>query len=287
MNHRRRLVAVSVNTLVFALLLAGCAGDESGAGSATGGSAATTDSGGATGSGGAATGGVSTGGVATGGVSTGGVATGGVSTGGVATGGVSTGTGGIQSGSGGEASCDNVTPCGGDVVGTWNATSSCLKVTGELDLVPFGVGCTSAPVTGSLQVSGTWTANSDGTYSDNTSTSGEEQFTLTPDCLNVSGTTTTCERISGALGSIGYSAVTCTDAGSGGCDCSATVEQTGGIGVVSMSLSSSGTYTTADNVITTSDETQYSYCVSGNTMTMSLPNTKKGTVTGTVVFQKQ
>src|SRR3954447_23352750 len=73
------------------------------------------------------------------------------------------GTGGTSVNGGAEASCSNGTPCGGDVVGTWTVNSSCLKVTGTLDLMSFGAGCPTAPVTGSFHVTGTFTANSDGT----------------------------------------------------------------------------------------------------------------------------
>lgn len=115
------------------------------------------------------------------------------------------------SSSGPPATCSsNVAACGGSVVGTWTATSSCLSVSGQVDMTQFGLGCTSAPVTGSLQVTGTWTANSDGTYSDNTTTSGSEQLMLPASCLLISGTTTTCDDISGPLQAAGYASVTCT-----------------------------------------------------------------------------
>ena len=263
-NHRLRLGALA---LASAWLLAGCADyDESDGDSATGGSAGL---GGATDVGGSAGQTGDSGG-------TGGAATGG--TGGAATG----GTGG------GEASCTNVTACGGDVVGTWNVTSSCLTVTGEVDVMGFGLGCTSAPVTGSLQVSGTWTANGDGTYSDETNTSGNETLDLPASCLNVSGTTTTCDRISGPLMALGYAAVECLDATSGGCTCAATVQQTGGIGLVVTYAPASGNYTASGNVITTaSGDLQYSYCVSGSALTMTPQSESPKTTTGTVVLQKQ
>ena len=41
-----------------------------------------------------------------------------------------------------------------------------------MDVVLASLGCTTVPVTGSLHVTGTWTANSDGTYTDNTVTTG-------------------------------------------------------------------------------------------------------------------
>ena len=59
------------------------------------------------------------------------------------------------------------------------------------------------------------------------------------------------------------------------------------MGLISMFPSTSGTYTTADNVLTiTADEVEYSYCVSGNTMSMTPQSTgSSGTLTGTVELQ--
>ena len=198
------------------------------------------------------------------------------------------GTGGVPgsggSGGTGGSSCSNVSPCGGDIVGTWTVTSSCLKVTGQVDMSLLSSGCASAPVTGYLQVSGTWTANANGTYSDNTTTSGNEQLTLPASCLNVSGTTTTCDRLGSVLQAFGYYDVSCS--GSGGCTCPVLVKQTGGVGLVSTDPQTSGTYTTSGNVVTTDSTMKYSYCVSGNKMTWT-PQSTSPTTTGTVVFQKQ
>jgi hypothetical protein len=266
-------------------------GGSSGSGGtvATGGSSGsggTVGTGGSSGSGGTvATGGSSGSGgtVATGRSSGSGgtVATGGSSgTGGTVSTGGSSGTGG------GGASCSNVLPCGGDIVGKWTVTSSCLTVTGQTDMSLLGLGCSSALVTGSLDVTGTWTAKSNGTYSDNTTTSGTEQLTLPASCLNVSGTTVACAQISEVLQVFGYDLVTCTAATSGGCKCPATVKQTGGIGLVSYDPQTSGDYKTSGNLITTDGNTQYSYCVSGDKMTWT-PQSTSPTTTGTVVFQKQ
>jgi len=202
---------------------------------------------------------------------------------------ISSGGGGAGGNSGaGGASCSDVTPCGGDVVGTWTVTSSCLKVTGELDLGLVGAGCPSAPVTGSLQVTGTWTANADGTYSDNTTTSGEEQFTLAPSCLVISSAPVTCDGAANLLKSLGYFSLTCRDVAGGGCTCSGTVQQTGAIGLVSPAPSTNGSYTTSGNEVTISGDsgdTKYSYCVSARTVTMT-PESTSPTMTGTIVLQK-
>ena len=192
-------------------------------------------------------------------------------------------------GAGGGSTCTataNVSPCGGDVVGTWNVTSSCLAVTGNLDMSGFGIGCASAPITGSLKVTGTWTAKSDGTYSDSLTISGTEQITLGAACLTISGTTTTCVRLADVIqSSLGYEAVTCTNA-SGGCACTATLQQ--------AQSSSPGAYATTGNVVAVSPNgdnpffMNYGYCVSGGNMTWTPQSTgTTGTVAGTIVLQKQ
>jgi hypothetical protein len=175
------------------------------------------------------------------------------------------------------------------VVGTWNVTSSCLEVTGELNLSLLGAGCPSAPVTGSLQVTGTWTANSNTTYTDNTVTSGDEQITLAASCLVISSAPVTCDGAASLLPSgLGLSELNCPSAAGGGCNCSGTVKQTGTLGLASPAPSTSGNYTISGNVITiTGDagDTQYSYCVLGNKMTMT-PLSNSPTMTGTIVLQK-
>src|SRR5262252_1806599 len=97
-------------------------------------------------------------------------------TGGSAIGSGGAGTSGASGNSGGGQSCPNVTACGGNAVGTWTVASSCLTVAGTRDLSSIGLGC-SSPVTGSLQVTGTLTIKADGTFVDNTTTSGEEHLT--------------------------------------------------------------------------------------------------------------
>jgi hypothetical protein len=138
-------------------------------------------------------------------------------------------------------------------------------------------------------VTGTWTANSDGTYSDNTTTTGNEQFTLASSCLVISSTPVKCDGAAGLLTSVlGYSKLDCPSTADGGCSCSATAKQTGGIGVLSMSPPTSDNYTTSGNVLTISggpDDVKYSYCVSGNKLTLT-PQSTKPVMTGMIVLQK-
>ena len=188
----------------------------------------------------------------------------------------------------------DATPCGGDVLGTWAATACPLTVTGQVDMAGLGLGCQSGEITsGSLQVTGTWTADTCGMISDNTRTTGEQEIELPPSCKMVSGFVTTCDRVSDPFGdTLGYASVTCVDnAETGGCTCSATIDQEGGIGFVSVDASASGMYTTADNTLTTTvfgTDTEYAYCVSGNTLTMNVQTVSKtGTVMGPLVLEKQ
>jgi hypothetical protein len=184
-------------------------------------------------------------------------------------------------------------PCGGDVVGTWTVVDSCLNVSGEVDLSDFGLGCSAAPTTGALEVIGTWRASSDGmTVSDNTSTSGNATIDVPAECAATSSLAITCASLAVPLAPhLGYASLVCVDSESAWCGCSATFEQAGGMGLISASPITTGTYTTADGVLTVSDGTsraEYSYCSSENTMILSLKSVANtGAVTGTIVLQKQ
>ena len=214
--------------------------------------------------------------------------TGGVpGTGGVASTGGRLGTGGIVSTGGsstGEA-CPNGSVCGGDVVGTWNVTSSCLVLLGDLDMTFVGLGCQSVPATGALQVTGTWTAKANGTYEDNTTTTGSVAFPLSPACMTISSVKVECSKFSSLFVAVGWATSSCSINTTGTCYCSATAAQKGGIGVVSPLASPSGTYRISAKGLSTDDSVDYGYCVSENTLTMT-PRPTILPVTGTIVLQK-
>jgi len=182
-------------------------------------------------------------------------------------------------------SCANVTACGGSVVGTWNVRSSCLKVSGTLDLSSIGATCPNAVVTGSLTASGTWTANANGTYTDRTTTSGDEQFDLAPSCLIISSTQTDCAGAANIITSLGYATVTCSPVSAGGCSCSATIKQSGGPGLLSVFAAADGSYVTSGDQLTLEGGLPYTYCASGDTMTWT-PKSTSPTMTGTIAFQR-
>jgi hypothetical protein len=201
------------------------------------------------------------------------------------------GSGGGQSGSGGTGGpCSPAPTCGGDITGTWTVASSCLDVRGVLDVSGLGLGCSSAPLTGSRVVAGTFIANADGTYVDNTTTSGEERIELPEACLSVSGTIVTCERVAPVFAAVyGYDSMTCApDADGDGCLCDAVFEQTSGMGLLSLDPATSGTYVSSADVVTLYDDfgesVDYLYCVSGEQLTMLPRTTATGTPRGRIVL---
>jgi hypothetical protein len=256
------------STLAFAAVAA-----SSGCGTDTGGGA----SGGASAKGGAA----STGGSAQGGANTG---SGGANNAGAvsANGGASnTGTGGGNAG--GSTSCPNVSPCGGSVVGTWNVTSSCVTLSGNMDVSLASLGCATVPATGSLQTTGTYTAKADGTYTDNTTTKGSVTFPLAASCLSISSVPVSCEKAGSIFTALGWTTAACSET-NGKCSCTLSAEQQGGAGIVSARAATRGGYTTSGNNLTTDDGIVYSYCASGSTLTLT-PQAMG--LSGTVAFQKQ
>jgi hypothetical protein len=137
----------------------------------------------------------------------------------------------------------------------------------------------------------------DGKYTDATTSKGTAAFELEKACLEVSGFQTSCDRL--GFETIGLTKVVCVDnAATGGCSCTATIEQPGNMAWVALAPStygpegSKGTYTAADNKLTAttefSDVAEYSYCVAGDTMTVApITPSNVGTFTGPIVFKKQ
>jgi hypothetical protein len=314
MNSRRPPLTLGVSSLFFALPIAavfpsGCSnygsdpvtGGAAGMGGTTGGTggSAAGVGGSAAGVGGSAAGvggsAAGTGGAGGSAAGTGGAAGSAQAGTGTAGGGMPSSGGMATSGTGGgagEASCDEVAPCGGDVVGTWTVVSCPLTVSGEVNMMGFGLDCKTAPITsGSLEVTGTVEFLADLSFNDNTTTTGTTMLELPELCLHVSGTTTTCESLGGSLDSLGYKSATCTDnTMTGGCSCTAVTEQSGGLAFISPDFSNTGLYKTADNKLVTtvfSIDTEYPYCVAGNTLTMTLATVSKtGPVMGPIVLQK-
>ncbi len=207
--------------------------------------------------------------------------------GGATTGGAATSTTGAI-----EASCENVTACGGDVTGTWAVAGSCLPVSGDTDITGFGLNCPGGPMEGAFEVSGTITFGADGKVTDNTITTGEGVVAMPPACKELSGTTVECERLEGPFVNIGFATSECVDdAETGGCSCTVTAEQAGGMAFLSIDAWESAPYTTADTTLTVSvfgDPWEYAYCVEDTTLTISTQSVSRvGTIAGTVALLKQ
>jgi hypothetical protein len=167
-------------------------------------------------------------------------------------------------------------------------------VTDAVDVTGLGlvVEC-MAPVMGSMTITGTLSFVAGGTYTDGTTTSSTSTFELGPQCLEISGTETTCEEISRPISSVGFSMVTCTpNPTTMGCTCTGTVQnQMGGFGFVSYDAATTGTFMTTGNEVSLSSfsaPAEYSYCVQGNTLTMTMESVARtGTVSGPIVLTKQ
>ena len=181
--------------------------------------------------------------------------------------GASSGGASSVAGAGGAGTCSNVSPCGGSVVGSWTVSSSCLKLSGDLDVSLLSLGCSSVPVTGSVSTTGSFVANADGTYTDNTRTTGSATFPLAPACLSVSSVPVACEKTSDLFTVLGWSTSTCT-ATNGQCSCSVTVDRAGGIGFVADSPPSHGNYTTSGTTLN-NDDLSYAYCSAGDKLTLT------------------
>jgi hypothetical protein len=203
----------------------------------------------------------------------------------------STGSGGAPASGGNSgsttqpANCPNGASCGGDLVGTWQVQSACLNLSGDMSVELLEMGCLSVPVTGSLRVSGTWTADGKGNYTDNTTTTGSITFPLSSSCMTVSSTPVQCSNMGNLFTAAGWKTAACSTDASGQCSCSAKANQSGAIGVVYSNAATRGTYTTSGSGLKTDDSVDYSYCVSEDTLTLT-PQPTILPVSGTIVLQR-
>ncbi len=244
-----------------------------------GGGGAPSGSGGSGGVGGAPTGGASGSGGTGGGAGGGATNGGGTTTGGAPVAGGAAGAGGTAVI---PTDCTYVTPCGGNVVGSWSVESSCLELTGNMDVSLLSLDCAAVPVTGYLQTSGTFVANANGTYSDNTTTTGAATFSLAPSCLSVSSVVVPCDRLGALFMAAGWSSATCAET-DGQCSCAATVVQQGGLGQVLPYTEPTGSYLTDGTTLTASNAT-YTYCVAGDTLSLT---PQMSALRGTIVLHRE
>ena len=157
----------------------------------------------------------------------------------------------------GADACSSVTACGGDIVGSWTITSDChppspYYLAGQCDTA-YAVG---PPTTG------TFTYNSDLTYTTDITVGGFEMDTWAPACYPVEQ----CAQLEALLrGQSTVTSASCTRASS----CTCRIEN------APVSGTDVGTYTTtAEGLLTRtaaglSSGAESDYCVKGKTLTMS------------------
>jgi hypothetical protein len=190
--------------------------------------------------------------------------------------------GSSSSGSGG--SCPQTTPCGGNLVGTWDITASC-GTGGSMMSNPMCPGENVALT--SVNETGSFTFNMDGTYATMGSISVQEAASVPLSCLSMGGGTATCGQLAMALNaqmigtvqpdggvSPGSTSATCSMSGAN-CECNVTFSL--------PNTSAMGTYTTSGTGVTLTPNgggpTTDGYCVQGSTLTLA---TTMGATTGTL-----
>jgi hypothetical protein len=171
------------------------------------------------------------------------------------------------SSSGGGADCSNTSACGGDLVGSWKVTSSCLTIDTS-SMMPSSECPGQTTNVSDIGVSGNFTFNADQTFSSTGTASGKVNVTRPASCMTRNGVTITCAQLQQGIEAnldSQFSSASCTDQLGGGCSCTFVIAPT--------TTTSSGTYTTADGVLTQmrfgSAPSSSDYCVEGSTMTVS------------------
>jgi hypothetical protein len=165
------------------------------------------------------------------------------------------GDGGGDASGGGEtvaitlsASCASVTPCGGDVVGTWTPSGGCIvdPLATAKSLCPLlTVNSEVATVTGSVTFStGAAMRNYVAHYG--------MDITIPAICLDAE----TCAEIESGY-QLYVPGTTCTDVADGACRCTGSIDTT---------AAQESAYTETNDEIVTPSGDHYVYCVSGSTM---------------------
>lgn len=190
------------------------------------------------------------------------------------------GAGGRASGTGGSgASCPGVSPCGGNIVGTWKVTQSC--VTATEDFSSAGVGCTGASAVLDITYGGSLTYNADLTFDYSAVTASEVVHEHFPSGCSPFGLT--CAQLAQTATDAGRTG--CSTDTQGGCNCDDVMMLT--------STNPTGTYAVSGSKLTTSSPngkpSTSSYCVQGNLLYLILDQTADGGLSamGGIVLAKQ
>jgi hypothetical protein len=165
------------------------------------------------------------------------------------------------------AACTNTPACGGNIVGTWKITDSCV---GSGDLLEPADDCPGQTgSTANFKITGTLVYNADQTYTAITSSTGNVVIKYPNTCLTTNGIT--CAALSQgvmdelAMPGATFTAGSCAAAPTA-CVCTLAID--------SASAVEKGVYTTTAAGVLTQEPTggdigTSSYCVTGNTFTLS------------------
>jgi hypothetical protein len=183
-------------------------------------------------------------------------------------------------GSSGGDSCGNAEPCGGDIVGDWTITSSCLSFTGAS---PLGDSCPDATIdAGGIKLRGTMSFKADMTYTEMLTISGSMTLTFPPSCLTYNGITLTCAQLDQAVKQAqaqdpdpSIQSISCS--GSGSCRCTAVMAPD--------TNTTPGTYTTSGSTLVQDGTDSSGYCVQGSQLHLSAMDMGQG-VAGSLVLKK-
>jgi hypothetical protein len=175
------------------------------------------------------------------------------------------------------ASCPSVSPCGGNIVGTWKVTQSCVTATD--DLSNTGSGCPGASAVLDFMYGGTITYNADQTF-DSTITVSEVAHEHFPSGCMPFGLT--CQQLGQSAMDAGVGS--CSTDAQGGCTCDATTTLATTTPNGTYSVSGSRTTSTSAAGKTSTG----SYCVQGSVLYV-IPDPGDGglTATGEIVLAKQ
>jgi hypothetical protein len=181
--------------------------------------------------------------------------------------------------------CASGANCGGDVVGSWQVSSSCVN-----EWVTSISPCGGPQVAEDLGVTGTFAAKSDMTYSMAFTMSGRGRECVPASAVSPPSGPAACadfqeSRENNLLAQSSSASVTCETLQDGGCDCA--------VSYFGWSATGSGTYTTGAHLTLTPGSgslltsrsilaNEYTYCVEGNHLTLSPTST--GTQLDAVTF---
>jgi hypothetical protein len=180
--------------------------------------------------------------------------------------------------------CAMVNACGGDIVGEWRITSSCLKVSGTFALD----GCTQpATVSGSVHITGTASYRADLTYTTTGTLTGSESVLYPAACLSAIGVT--CADLNQSVNSGGATG-SCASSSDGGCRCNFTIPPD--------ASDDTGTYSTSGGTLITTPsgsppDSPGGYCVQGSRLDMTpspsmMPVMMDGlTISGDIALMRQ